>query len=263
MNTTAIKNTLRALLGEKITARIHGYWFLRLIKSKPLPDREVDYLRRLNLKDTLAVDVGANGANWTKALSMMVGSAGKVIGFEAHPYYFKATSAAVSYDKLMSINSVIYPTAMSDQQSILSLLVCENGKYLDGQSRIIDPKVNRSLNCTVAKVEALPLDVFLNNKGLEGTKISVIKLDVEAHEGHVIRGALKCIERWKPVIVCELNEGDIGELCHVEIREVLENLGYKLFITDGKSLENFSVLSQLDSHSSRNILCICRNDTKK
>jgi len=63
MNTSAIKNVLRNLLGEKLTARIHGYWFLRLIKTKPLPDREVNYLRNLNLRDTLALDVGANGAN--------------------------------------------------------------------------------------------------------------------------------------------------------------------------------------------------------
>jgi FkbM family methyltransferase len=261
MNTSAIKNVLRNLLGEKLTARIHGYWFLRLIKTKPLPDREVNYLRNLNLRDTLALDVGANGANWTKALSDLVGPAGKVIGFEAHPYYFQATRAAVSYDEAMSMNSFIYPTAMSDQQSTLSLLIRENGVYLDGESRIIDFEGSQPLNSVIAEVEALELDVFLNNNGLEETKISVIKLDVEGHESHVIRGALKCIGRWLPVIVCELNKGEVGELCHVEIRKVLENFGYELFITDGSSLKKFTALSQLDNHFSRNIICIHHNET--
>tara|TARA_B110000879_G_C11160994_1_gene509054 strand:- start:1554 stop:2345 length:792 start_codon:yes stop_codon:yes gene_type:complete len=261
MNTSTIKNTLRTLLGEKLTARIHGYWFLRLIKTKPLPDREVSYLSNLNLTDTLAIDIGANGANWTKALSDLVGPAGKVIGFEAHPYYFQATRAAVSYDKSMSMNSVIYPTAMSDQQSMLSLCIRENGVHLDGESRIVDYEEAQALNSIIAEVEALELDVFLKSKMLDEHRISVIKLDVEGHESHVIRGALKCIERWLPVIVCELNEGEIGELCHVEIRKVLENFGYELFITDGHSLEKFTSLSQLASHFSRNIICIHHADT--
>lgn len=256
MNTSALKNLLRRLVGENITSRIHGFWNLYLIKNKPLPDREVDYLKLMELNGALSIDVGANGANWTKALSDLVGPTGKVIGFEAHPYYYRATRAAVSYDKSMSMNSVIYPTALSDKASSLNLLIKENGKYLDGQSRIINDSESNGINGVVSKVDALELDVFLTNEGLDAEKIAVIKLDVEGHEAHVVRGGLNAIERCRPVIVCELNKGANGELCHIEIRKMLESLGYELFITDGASLAKFSVLSQLDSHSSRNIICI-------
>ena len=262
MNTSLLKNLLRRIVGENVTSRIHGFWSLYLIKNKPLPDREVDYLKLIEMHGTLSIDVGANGANWTKALSDLVGPSGTVIGFEAHPYYCKATRAAVSYDKSMSMNSVIYSTALSDKESSLKLLTKENGKYLDGQSRIIDDSESSLVDGVISDVDALKLDVFLTKEGLDGTKISVIKLDVEGHEAHVVRGGLKSIERWHPVIVCELNKGDSGELCHIEIREMLENLGYGLFITDGNSLEEFSALSQLDSHSSRNIICICSNYNK-
>jgi FkbM family methyltransferase len=256
MNTSALKNLLRSLLGENITSQIHGFWNLYLIKNKPLPDPEVDYLKSMDLHGTLSIDVGANGANWTKALSDLVGPSGAVIAFEAHPYYYKSTRAAVSYDKSMSKNSVIYPTALSDTETSLKLLTKENGQYLDGQSRIIDDTERSLINGVISDVDAIKLDAFLAKEGLDSTKISVIKLDVEGHEAHVVRGGLKSIERWRPVIVCEINKGDSGELCHIEIRKMLENLGYRLFITDGNSLDEFTELSQLDSHISRNIICI-------
>lgn len=256
MNTGIVKKSLYKLIGKNLTAQIHGLWFLYLTKSKPLPDPELEYISNLNLQGTIAIDVGANGANWTKGLSSLVEKSGRVLAFEAHPYYFKASAAAVSYSNVMKHNTTIYPYALSDNESTISLAIEENGKDLDGQSRIIlnDQEGNTSLSSV--KVESYRLDKFLKTISLDNRKISIVKLDVEGHESHVIRGAKETIKAHLPILICEFNSDEVGRLCFEEIRDELRPLGYNFYITDGKNLEYLNEVTQLDSHISRNVICM-------
>ena len=255
MITSIVKKSLYKLIGKNLTAKVHGLWFLYLTKSKPLPDPELEYISTFNLQGTIAIDVGANGANWTKGLSSLVEKSGRVIAFEAHPYYFKASAAAISYSNIMKHNTTIHPCALSDNESTISLAIKENGKDLDGQSRVILNNQNNDA-LSIVKVDSYRLDKFLKTISLNNRKISIIKLDVEGHESHVIRGAIETIKGHSPILICEFNSDEAGRLCFEEIRDELSPLGYNFYITDGKNLEYFNEVTQLDSHISRNVICM-------
>ena len=66
------------------------------------------------------------------------------------------------------------------------------------------------------RVPVVPLDSF----GLD-ENIDFIKMDVEGYEPLVIKGATKTIEHNNPVILCEINRGDMLA------KKLLEGMGYR------------------------------------
>jgi hypothetical protein len=81
-----IKHWLRCCLGDAAASWIHAVRFC-LLFDKPEREPEIALIPTLLNEGDIAIDVGANGANWTKALSKAVGVTGKVYAFEADPYY--------------------------------------------------------------------------------------------------------------------------------------------------------------------------------
>jgi FkbM family methyltransferase len=57
-------------------------------------------------------------------------------------------------------------------------------------------------------------------------RVSVIKMDVEGHEFHVVNGARKFLERDRPVIEIEINSG--GSEHFSKMTKLFEELGYKM-----------------------------------
>jgi hypothetical protein len=66
MNAQRTKTILIEILGEKLVARVQGLRFAYINRVHPLPDPEVKLIPRFAGKGGVAVDVGANGANWTR-----------------------------------------------------------------------------------------------------------------------------------------------------------------------------------------------------
>lgn len=74
-------------------------------------------------------------------------------------------------------------------------------------------------------VQLMPLDTYTIKPGL-------IKLDVEGFEVDALRGGEKMIRRYRPIIVCEVNEGALQRAGQSKERlyETLSDLGYSTAI---------------------------------
>lgn len=233
---------LQNILGDNITAFIHGLRFIWLIYYKPLPDPEVVYLKKISkrLENTLAIDVGANGANWTKVLSDLVGDSGEVLGFEPHPYYFKATKWAC---RLMALNNVkMFQMALSDTESELHMKVRNGLERFKGTSHIVNSDVVRAGRASDFQlVNALPLDDFLNE---DTQTVGVIKIDVEGHEMSVLLGAKNILRANRPIVIFELNGDETTEL--KEFESFFEGIDYQIVTVDHLGNLNSAYSSSLN-----------------
>lgn len=100
-----------------------------------------------------------------------------------------------------------------------AILKFRNNKSNVGASRIVDRNSTHDFEIKVNKI-----DNIINDK----EKIRLIKIDVEGHESHVIKGATDIIRKNYPIIVFEQEANEIKNgTSHVV--DILKEIGYKNF----------------------------------
>ena len=195
---TKIKQFLITFLGQEISTWIHAVRFYYLVKTQSYYEIEIELLNKLNLANKVAIDIGANSANWTIPMANSVGVSGKIFAFEADPYYALATQKTIKlFDKK---NVFFFSFGLSDKQETLALKIFDNGKRVSGTSRFVE----KNVPFDVVSVPVIPLDNLID-KYPELLKTSFIKCDVEGFESRVFNGAKKIIETARPIVVSEMN----------------------------------------------------------
>jgi precorrin-6B methylase 2 len=106
------KQKLRSLLGDRVSTWVHAVRLSWLAMRPQQEQIDMDLVTRLTRPSSIAVDVGANGANWTMVLSRNVGRSGKVFAFEADPYYAEVTrkTIALLHLKNVEFSRTVCPT---------------------------------------------------------------------------------------------------------------------------------------------------------
>ena len=236
---------------DKIRALIHGFKFYSLHLLKLNKDPEILFLRKNLFKNSLAIDIGANGADWTLSLSEIVGKEGMVIGFEPHPYFYLATKYAILFSFKKNIK--IFELALGSENKAGNLLTKSNKKNLNYRSKISERKINDNISKT-SNIEIKKLDSYID---YFKEKISILKIDVEGYEFEVIKGALATINRFHPIIIYEVNNDLIGKKNFYEINNLLKNYEYNLFFIDNKKkLVKCIEFDDCINNKSRNLIAI-------
>jgi FkbM family methyltransferase len=155
---------------------IHGNWephIMALIR------------RHLRPGDTY-VDVGANVGVMAFTAAAAVGAGGRVLAFEPHPDNIRNFLAGVTVNGFDQVT--LYGFALSDAQSIFSLVGTSNGYLMPGGQ-------------TVFQAVALPGDPILANQ----PRIDMLKMDIEGHEPHALAGLDRTLRRHRPIVLGEFN----------------------------------------------------------
>jgi len=149
--------------------------------------RQLNACLKLIPKDRrrVAIDVGAHVGTWTRILA---GQFENVIACEALPIHVECLRFNVPNG-----NVRVIPYAISDKVGDVPFF---NDTVKGVMSRIAAPGKPGHFN-----VHAEPLDALLQYQ--ERDKVDFIKIDVEGHELHVIKGAERTIRDNKPFIICE------------------------------------------------------------
>jgi FkbM family methyltransferase len=192
------KSLLLRTIGSNRTAWIHAFRFLKVSRSIREPEL---LLIPQYLKDgDWGVDVGANGGDWSYRMSRAVGRTGKVLAFEADPYYALVTSRCLNLQRLRNIS--LYPFGLSDQEVTTRLVIdIGDGQRTSGLSFI---DVNADSEKSVA-VELKMFDAVVSRENIDVSRLRLFKVDVEGHEEEVLRGAQKAIAAARPIIIAEVS----------------------------------------------------------
>lgn len=149
----------------------------------------MEYLREVYNKNTFrgCVDAGASYGFLSVPFSFMFEN---VYSFEPNPEVFRCLEENVSEYKNVSV----YPKALSSYGAIKDLVVTSNVSGAGG----LRENFNGS-DAVIHQVETITLD------SLNLVDVDFIKIDVEGHELELIEGAAQTIQKYKPVIYCEVH----------------------------------------------------------
>ncbi len=164
------------------------------------------------------VDVGANIGFHTLALSGLVGSSGRVIAVEPNSENCRLILAALAGNKCTNVE--LLPLALDAKRGWAYFVthLGSNGGLISTDSREYVEGVG-----TVVPTETLD-DVVHD-------RVDLIKIDVEGAEGRVLRGAMRTLERWSPIVISEFSCEMLRRVSATdpaEYLQVFEDLKYEL-----------------------------------
>lgn len=198
--------------------------FRRLIISRSiLFDRciyepEMTALRWLISAGDSVADIGANVGEYTKLLSSLVGTGGRVYAFEPISENYNILATVVEKGQLS--NSRIFRVALGAQVNKCEMVIPNSegftGYYLAHFARVGDSGQRE-------KVEVRTLDELWKENLIE--RLDFIKCDVEGAEVEVIQGGLEMIKVCLPGWLLEVSSKNSAETF-----SLLKGLGYRVFV---------------------------------
>jgi FkbM family methyltransferase len=190
-------------------------------------------MNRLINNGDLVLDIGANIGGYTKYLSELVGTEGRVFSIEPVPITYEILSSNVKKLKLKNVE--LMNCAISDRNARVELDIPKYASGLENyyQARIVEnPEVTRH---TRVSVDSKRLDTIFSH--LRG-KVSFIKCDVEGHELKVIKGAADLIRNSEPALYFEISSNpDDPHSPAFEAFRLLKREGYEAYQYDGQCLK--------------------------
>lgn len=152
---------------------------------------------------------------------------GKIYGFEPVPFLFE--NAKKNIDLNVFRNIYLNNLAISDQKGSLFFELPQNRNF---------GSINMSFESTPGsrEVKAITIDEFIELNQID--QVDFIKVDVEGFEYKVLRGAVKSIQKFKPLLFIELIDEYLKRNGNSasQLVQFVSNLGYNVFDADDMSL---------------------------
>jgi len=176
-----LRDIADSLVPERLMVRLSA--FDHYLRGEP----EIRFLRQLCSGKEVAIDAGANIGTYTFFMSR---HARRTISYEPNPVL--AARLARIFPEV-SVRDV----ALSDRQCELELLVPVSNGRASHELGSISQDFAGATNLQHHAVRCVPLD------NEDTGNVGFLKIDVEQHEREVLRGALRTIERCRPLIMTE------------------------------------------------------------
>ena len=184
---------------------------------------EVAILRKFLSPGNICIDIGGAYGRYAYPMSKIVSSEGKIYSFEPGSYSFRVISCVKRFHNLKNV--VIIKKALSDKEGEIRLFspLKKSGKvgpslaFIDGKDHA------DAVSETVAMTT---LDEFIRQSDI--SRVDFIKCDTEGSELFIYRGAAKTIERFHPVILSEVDDGNLKRygLSAKEMEEFFKSRNY-------------------------------------
>jgi len=212
------------------------------------PD-ESDRVRAMIQPDWVVVDVGAQIGFYTlMSASRIDPHRGHVYALEPNPKSLEKLRYHVQINDLSHVT--VIPKAVAAERGTATFY--PGPEHNTGLASRFD----RGYDATPITVEQTTIDDLAAEHGW--TRLDLLKVDAEGCETAVIAGAANTLERFKPVLLMELNEPMLtrAETSGVALVQRLRELGYSLREFDNDERE----LSDDDIRSSEflNVVAMCR-----
>jgi FkbM family methyltransferase len=183
---------------------------------------EAGVIRRFLPADGVFVDVGANQGELTLVAARRARQ-GRVISFEPVPLWHERLAANVALNR----------AGVSDHEGeadmFTSLDTSAQASLNEGLSSF---QRSGSRDVPVGSFPLVTLDAWVVREGL--SRLDLLKVDVEGSERAVLEGGRATLERFRPMLLLELNEETFGAAGYTgdTLAVWLRGLGYVLFLVD-------------------------------
>lgn len=172
---------------------------------------------QIDLTDTEVLDIGANNGHFTVEFSHYVGDEGRVYSFEPQRIIFQQLCGNIFLNGLDNVYT--YNVAVGHESG--SVNVEKVDYFSDGNVNFGDVHIVKD------EGEKVPL---IRIDDIEFRNISVIKIDVQGFEEYVIKGAVDTINKHRPFIFVEVENGQLAKYGSSEsaLADVFAGLNYTM-----------------------------------
>ena len=165
------------------------------IQRYGMPDYELvleqSYSKIIHEGDTV-IDIGAHAGRHTKVFQQLIGNTGFLYAFEPLPEQFAALKQELGSENVTVINK-----ALSDRAGKMDFYKVDNYPEESGLKK-------RIYNREDARVEKIEVEVDMLDAYIGMFQnIAYIKLDAEGAEINILKGAVQCLKKYKPIISVE------------------------------------------------------------
>ncbi len=170
---------------------------------------EVRALATLVKPGFFCFDVGGAYGRYAFPLARMVGPQGRIYSFEPGSYSSRVFKFVKSFFGLNNV--VLIQKAVSDRSGPVQLCLPPRkfGKLGPSLAYI---RSRSKADSFCEKVDALTLDDFVKDKDL--SRLDLIKCDTEGSELLVFEGAKAVIERFRPIVLTEIDADNMARFGH-------------------------------------------------
>jgi FkbM family methyltransferase len=147
--------------------------------------------------------------------------------FEPFPDNINKIKNFLSFNPNLNIN--LNELAISDKVGETVFRILPNASM--GKISASTFEVQSNVDTIVVKTETL--DNLIFNYGYPPP--DVVKIDVEGAEEFVLKGALKFLTKYRPLLFVEVHSYDLGKTCQT----FLGNLGYSVLVMETNKIPNF------------------------
>lgn len=176
-------------------------------------------------------DVGAHVGYWSLSLATLVGPKGSVIAFEPNPANVEEWRRNVAGNPDLAPRMSLRTVALSDTSGTASLLTSDDvasgrssGSHL---ADVMPPEAPVSYaTFTHLDVECARVDDLVGTG--EVAPPALLKIDTEGAEASVLRGAIRTLQRHRPILLVEVHH---VRAMH-DLDEILAGVGYSISLLD-------------------------------
>ena len=177
------------------------------IKGGIWEKQTLEYILNLNLNNDI-IHAGTYFGDFLPFLSKIFN---KVWAFEISKNNYEAAEETL---KINNINNVtLYQNAIGENEDTVFIETNVNNNDLGGVSKVRNYE-------TTENISQISLDSIIT----EDSVIDLIQLDIEGYEINALKGAMKIITKFKPILILEDNNNDTEKEWF--IKNII-NLGYK------------------------------------
>lgn len=185
---------------------------------------ELLFLRTFLKSDMTFVDVGANQGEFTLYACSKLTS-GKVLAFEPTSYQLGLlqTNIALNNFKNVEVNSYGLYKEEAKLEVFTSYDTSVHSGTNEGLSSLYKSETRQEVE------EVIDLKVFDTEYYEKLSRIDVVKIDVEGAELFVLKGMIKSLKKFQPMLLIEMNKKTFQDAGYTmeDVVQFLEDLNYK------------------------------------
>lgn len=241
-----IRRLLKPLLYRMVPQAVY-FWLhcrakMRDIRLRLVEEREMALLPEFIHAGDEVLDLGANYAYYSARMSSLVGQAGRVYAFEPIPATSRVFRKLKSSLGLDNVELIEKGAAARSERVVFHVPLQDFGAPSAGISHIGDRNndlpgrdefyaFNRHQEVTC---EVVAIDDFLLPRL---SRLSFVKIDIEGAEYFALQGMRLTLERFKPVILVEIQPFFLRGfgITEEQVNGLIRELGYEMFMYDQPS----------------------------
>lgn len=234
-----VRNFLKPILFKLFGKSLYP-WFqfkakVRDIDLKLVEEKEMELLPKLLSSKDQAIDIGANYAYYTHRLAKVCA---KVYAFEPVPFTHKVCSMVIKHYKFKNVELFKQGVGEKNEWHKFAVPITDFGAISAGQAHFgerNDDMEGKEIHARFTKNEMIDCEVIALDSMLEKfSNLRFIKIDIEGAEFFALKGMRKTIEKFKPVILMEINPFFLKgfNLEEKELEYLIAEMGYVTFVYD-------------------------------